>query len=86
MISDINMGSISGLDLVPYVLQETPETVVVMVSGKRNIDTAIQAMRERGVIQGLRGRTRTGTRVDLDPPKRRTSNRSMLPGDDVTVN
>ena len=45
VISDINMGDISGLDLVPRVIQETPETVVVMVSGQHNIDTAIQAMR-----------------------------------------
>lgn len=45
VISDITMGGISGLDLVPYVLRETPETVVVMVSGQHNIDAAIQAMR-----------------------------------------
>ena len=45
VISDINMGGISGLDLVPYVLKETPETVVVMVSGQQNIESAIAAMR-----------------------------------------
>ncbi|MFN2456229.1 MAG: putative bifunctional diguanylate cyclase/phosphodiesterase [Pyrinomonadaceae bacterium] len=45
VISDINMGAISGLDLVPYVLRETPETVVVMMSGQQKIDSAIQAMR-----------------------------------------
>lgn len=45
VLSDINMGGISGLDLVPAVLKETPETVVVMISGKQTIDAAIQAMR-----------------------------------------
>ncbi|HEV7746637.1 MAG TPA: EAL domain-containing protein [Pyrinomonadaceae bacterium] len=45
VISDINMGGISGLDLVPFVLQQSPETVVVMVSGQHRIDAAIQAMR-----------------------------------------
>ena len=45
VISDINMGGISGLDLVPYVLKETPETVVVMVSGQQAIESAIAAMR-----------------------------------------
>ena len=45
VISDINMGGISGLDLVPYVLKETPETVVVMVSGQQNIESAIAALR-----------------------------------------
>jgi diguanylate cyclase (GGDEF)-like protein len=45
VISDINMGGISGLDLVPYVLKENPETVVVMVSGQQNIESAIAAMR-----------------------------------------
>jgi diguanylate cyclase (GGDEF)-like protein len=45
VISDINMGGISGLDLVPFVLRQAPETVVVMVSGQHTIDVAIQAMR-----------------------------------------
>ena len=45
VISDINMGGISGLDLVPYVLKEAPETVVVMVSGQQAIESAIAAMR-----------------------------------------
>jgi len=45
VISDINMGGISGLDLVPYVVKENPETVVVMISGQHTIDAAIQAMR-----------------------------------------
>jgi diguanylate cyclase (GGDEF)-like protein len=45
VISDINMGGISGLDLVPHIVKETPETVVVMISGQHTIDAAIQAMR-----------------------------------------
>jgi diguanylate cyclase (GGDEF)-like protein len=45
VISDINMGGISGLDLVPRVLQLAPDTVVVMISGQQTIDFAIEAMR-----------------------------------------
>src|SRR5258706_3963150 len=45
VISDINMGGISGLDLVPLVLERTPDTVVVMISGQQSIDSAIEAMR-----------------------------------------
>jgi diguanylate cyclase (GGDEF)-like protein len=45
VISDINMGGISGLDLVPAVLKRTPDTVVVMISGQQTIDFAIEAMR-----------------------------------------
>src|SRR4249919_3575419 len=43
--SDINMGAISGLELVPYILKQCPETVVVMISGQQNIDAAIEALR-----------------------------------------
>jgi diguanylate cyclase (GGDEF)-like protein len=43
--SDINMGGISGLELVPYVLKQSPETVVVMISGQQNMDAAVLAMR-----------------------------------------
>src|SRR5258707_10708182 len=45
VISDINMGGISGLDLVPRVLELAPDTVVVMISGRQTIDFAIDAMR-----------------------------------------
>jgi diguanylate cyclase (GGDEF)-like protein len=45
VISDINMGGISGLDLVPRVLAQTADTVVVMISGQSTIDSAIEAMR-----------------------------------------
>ena len=45
VISDINMGGISGLELVPRVLKDTPDTVVVMISGQQTIDSAIEAMR-----------------------------------------
>lgn len=45
VISDISMGGISGLDLVPRVLAQTPDTVVVMISGQQTIDFAIEAMR-----------------------------------------
>ena len=45
LLSDINMGEISGLDLVPRVLKQSPDTVVVMISGQQAIESAIDAMR-----------------------------------------
>jgi diguanylate cyclase (GGDEF)-like protein len=45
VISDIQMPGISGLDLVPSILERTPETVVVMISGQQSIESAIEAMR-----------------------------------------
>ena len=45
VISDIQMGGLSGLDLVPRVLERAPETVVVMISGQQTIESAIEAMR-----------------------------------------
>lgn len=44
IVSDINMGGISGLDLVPLVHRNSPDTVVVMISGQQTIETAIEAM------------------------------------------
>ncbi len=44
IISDIDMGGISGLELVRRVHSLSPETVVVMVSGNQNIETAIEAL------------------------------------------
>ncbi len=45
VISDIRMGGMSGLELVPHVHSISPDCVVLMISGQNNIETAIQAMR-----------------------------------------
>ncbi|HJY27608.1 MAG TPA: EAL domain-containing protein [Pyrinomonadaceae bacterium] len=45
VISDIDMGGMSGLELVPRVHSLSPDTVVVMISGNHDIGFAIEAMR-----------------------------------------
>jgi len=45
VISDIDMGGMSGLDLVPMVHTLSPDTVVVMISGNQDIEFAIEALR-----------------------------------------
>lgn len=45
VLSDINMGGMSGLELVPHVHSLSPDSVVLMISGQSNIETAIEAMR-----------------------------------------
>lgn len=45
VISDIDMGGMSGLELVPRVHSLSPDTVVVMISGNHDIEFAIRAMR-----------------------------------------
>jgi diguanylate cyclase (GGDEF)-like protein len=44
VISDIRMGGMSGLELVPRVHAIAPDCVVMMVSGESGIETAIAAM------------------------------------------
>jgi diguanylate cyclase (GGDEF)-like protein len=45
VMSDIMMGGISGLEMLPQVLQRSPDMVVVMISGEQTIESAIEAMR-----------------------------------------
>src|ERR1700692_3449052 len=45
LISDIHRCGMNGLELIPRVLETSPDTVVVMMSGAQTIDSAIEAMR-----------------------------------------
>ena len=45
VLSDIMMGGITGLEMVPQVLRQSPDTVVIMISGEQNIESAIEALR-----------------------------------------
>ena len=45
IVSDITMGGMSGLEMIPHVFQRAPETVVVMISGMQTIESAIEALR-----------------------------------------
>jgi response regulator RpfG family c-di-GMP phosphodiesterase len=45
VISDIQMGGMSGLEMIPHVLSKSPDAVVIMVSGLQTIESAVEAMR-----------------------------------------
>ncbi|HEX8096709.1 MAG TPA: response regulator, partial [Pyrinomonadaceae bacterium] len=45
VLSDINMGGMSGLEMVPLVLKSSPDTVVVMLTGSQEIESAVAALR-----------------------------------------
>jgi response regulator RpfG family c-di-GMP phosphodiesterase len=45
VISDITMSGMSGLEMVPHVLEVSPKTVVVLISGAQTIESAIEALR-----------------------------------------
>src|SRR5436305_7502067 len=45
VLSDITMRQMSGLEMVPQILEIAPQTIVVMISGRQTIECAIGAMR-----------------------------------------
>jgi response regulator RpfG family c-di-GMP phosphodiesterase len=45
VISDIMMGGMSGLELIPRVRELSPDTVVIMISGVQTVESAIHALR-----------------------------------------
>jgi putative two-component system response regulator len=45
VISDIAMGGMSGLEMVPHVLKSLPDTSVILMSGMQTIESAIGALR-----------------------------------------
>src|SRR6185295_15043143 len=45
IISDIMMGRMSGIEMIPHVLRMSPDTVVIMISGVQTVESAINALR-----------------------------------------
>lgn len=45
VVSDINLGGMSGVEMIPHIHSRSPDTVVMMISGNLTIDAAIDAMR-----------------------------------------
>lgn len=45
LISDINLGGMSGLEMIPHAGAIAPDTVMVVVSGQQTIESAIEALR-----------------------------------------
>lgn len=45
VISDVNMGGMSGIELTSKVIDISPDTVVMMISGTQTSDTPIEALR-----------------------------------------
>ena len=45
VVSDITMPGMSGLDMIPYVRSNWPNSVVVMISGMQTMESAIDALR-----------------------------------------
>ncbi len=45
VVSDITMPGMSGLDMIPHIKRNSPNTVVVMISGMQTMESAIDALR-----------------------------------------
>jgi len=45
VLSDIRMPGLSGLKMIPRVIEHAPETAIIMISGEGTIESAIEAMR-----------------------------------------
>ena len=45
VISDIMMGGMSGIEMIPHVLKMSPDIVVIMISGVQTVESAINALR-----------------------------------------
>ena len=45
VISDIMMGGMSGLEMIPHLLRIAPDAVVIMISGVQTVESAINALR-----------------------------------------
>jgi putative two-component system response regulator len=45
VVSDISMRGMSGIEMIPHVLKLSPDTLIIMVSGSQDVESALGAMR-----------------------------------------
>ena len=45
VIADINMGEMSGIEMIPRIAELSPDTIVITISGNHLIESAIDAIR-----------------------------------------
>ena len=45
VISDIAMHGMSGIEMIPHILRLSPDTLIIVVSGSQDVESAIGAMR-----------------------------------------
>lgn len=45
ILSDIMMGGMSGLEMIPHLHELAPDAVVIMISGAQTVESAIEALR-----------------------------------------
>ena len=45
IVSDISMQGMTGIEMIPRVLERSPDTLIIMVSGSQDVESAVGAMR-----------------------------------------
>jgi response regulator RpfG family c-di-GMP phosphodiesterase len=45
IVSDISMSGMTGIEMIPRVLERSPDTLIIMVSGSQDVESAVGAMR-----------------------------------------
>jgi response regulator RpfG family c-di-GMP phosphodiesterase len=45
VVSDISMRGMSGIEMIPHVRKLSPDTLIIMVSGSQDVESAVCAMR-----------------------------------------
>jgi EAL domain-containing protein (putative c-di-GMP-specific phosphodiesterase class I)/ActR/RegA family two-component response regulator len=45
IITDISMPGMTGLEMLPHIVKLAPDSIIIMISGQRMIESAIEAMR-----------------------------------------